>query len=249
VPTITVVCNEFRRPHLLDRQLEMIVQQTVPASEILVWHNHPEKIIPGVHSNVRFATHVFAADKVSRHAKASVNFGTWARFAFALNATSEYVAVFDDDAIPGVRWFENCLATMGEGEALLGTAGFVHDRDGVSWDRRGVGCYARNNERLERVDYVEHAWFFKRAWLSTFWRELPPDPTLGGEGMHFSFMLQRYLAIPTVVPEHPSADRSLWGGSTSGALDRDGAMAIERTAVRERMFDRQRARGWRLVSE
>jgi hypothetical protein len=37
-------------------------------------------------------------------AYSNYNFGVWARFAFALNATTKYVCVFDDDTLPGKKW-------------------------------------------------------------------------------------------------------------------------------------------------
>lgn len=249
--TITVVCNEFRRPHLLLRQMDAIASQTVEPTEVLIWHNDPgTNVVP------RLTLNVFAPGKVSKSARASVNFGVWARFAFALNAESEYVAVFDDDTIPGPRWFESCLRTMDAGEALLGTVGVIHDRGLWTW--RKVGWRSHNQEPV-RVDYVGHAWFFKRAWLSAFWRELPPPgQILCGEDMHFSFMLQRYLGIPTIVPPHPADDRSVWG-STEGELGADGHSIWESNPVdgtgtpaqdaMRRVFERQRESGWRLVNE
>jgi hypothetical protein len=47
-------------------------------------------------------------------------------------------------------------------------------------------------------------------------RELPdPKYNTCGEDMHFSYMLQKYAGIPTIVPPHPKSDKSLWG-STKG---------------------------------
>ena len=52
------------------------------------------------------------------------NYGVWARFAFALNSTSDYVCVFDDDTIPSEKWFENCINCIeNENNGLYGTIG------------------------------------------------------------------------------------------------------------------------------
>jgi GT2 family glycosyltransferase len=56
-------------------------------------------------------------------ASCNKNLGVWARFAYALNASTEYVCIFDDDTIPGNRWLENCLNTIQTHNGLLGTAG------------------------------------------------------------------------------------------------------------------------------
>jgi hypothetical protein len=39
----------------------------------------------------------------------------------ALLANTEYVCIFDDDTIPGKRWFENYLSTIKQYNGLLGT--------------------------------------------------------------------------------------------------------------------------------
>ena len=64
-----------------------------------LWQN-----APGVHNN----NPTSYGDDV-RAASASVNFGVWARFAYALNARSTYVCVFDDDTIPGSAWSRTAL--------------------------------------------------------------------------------------------------------------------------------------------
>jgi hypothetical protein len=59
---------------------------------------------------------------------------------------------------------------------------------------------------------VGHSWFFKKEWLSDYWRELPdPKYDICGEDMHFSYMLQKYKNLPTFVPPHPKDDMEMWG--------------------------------------
>jgi hypothetical protein len=249
---ISVVLSGFRRLHNLPEQLSAVRAQTVPASEVLFWMNDPEATV---------SQETATSTTLIRVARANVNFGVWARFAFALNCRSEYVCVFDDDTIPGPRWFENCLATMAQQEGLLGTIGVLYPRPAESYydPMIKVGWYdSGNRDQATRVDFVGHAWFFKRSWLSTFWRELPPPETvLCGEDMHFSFMLQKYLGISTAVPPHPADDKSLWG-SVKGELGMDEHSLWNRDPKTQTgsfrgdmddFFKNQRARGWRLVCE
>ena len=114
------------------------------------------------------------------------------------------------------------------------------------------------------MDYVGHAWFFEREWLTAFWRELPspdlfafegePHALCAGEDMHFSYTLQKYLGLGTYVPPHPIADRSLWGSDPDLAVTygTDGA-AVSNLRQPHWKFDKAwayyRARGFRLLCE
>ena len=146
------------------------------------------------------------------HYSRNDNLGVWARFAYALNANTEYVCVFDDDTIPGIRWFENCLKTMETNHGLLGTRGvrYLSSKRADLYDTFG---WCGPNEKATEVDIVGHSWFFKREWLSTFWRELPllKSSRIVGEDMHFSYTLQKYLKLKTYVPPHPINNREMWG--------------------------------------
>lgn len=196
---ITVVLNGFKRPQFLKEQVEAIQNQTIKPQEIMLWQNHTEGFDQGLVASLTTAS-------------CNKNLGVWARFAFALNAKTEYICVFDDDTIPGSMWFENCLETMKTHEGLLGTVGLIYDTPNNYRPNKRYGWADINNSEPMRVDIVGHAWFFKREWLSTYWRELPPiGLTTVGEDMHFSYMLQKYLNLNTYVPPHPPEDKRLWG--------------------------------------
>lgn len=203
---ITVVLNAFKRQKYLNQQIECVLSQSIPASRVLIWNNGEELEL------AKFGDKVIIANS-------SHNLGVWSRFAYALNAETEYVCMLDDDTFPAHRFFENCLKQMDLEPALLGSRGLrfltgtrYHPFISFGWDSP--------NENAEVVDIVGHTWFFKREWLGAFWRELPPPGTsrLVGEDMHFSFMLQKYLGIRTMVPPHPLADLSVWGSNPDLAL-------------------------------
>ncbi len=199
MPGITVVLNAFKRTKYLEQQLNAIKAQTIKPTRILVWQNAGD-VIP---------THLLSS---AVFAQCNQNLGVWARFAYALNSETEYICVFDDDTIPGSKWFENCLQTMQTNEGLLGTRGLRFMSKGRYYPSIGVGWDAPN-EQVERVDIVGHSWFFKREWLASFWRELPPITAskIAGEDIHFSYVLQKYLGLNTYVPPHPLDDIEMWG--------------------------------------
>jgi hypothetical protein len=195
---ITVILNGFKRPQFLSEQIDAVNNQSIKPKEIMLWQNHLE----GFDTNLTNTLTTASCNK---------NLGVWARFAFALNAKTEYICILDDDTIPGSLWFENCLNTMKTHEGLLGTIGLVYgsERNYLPNMRHG---WDNPNLKPIKVDIVGHAWFFKREWLSTYWRELPPNGFESvGEDMHFSYMLQKYLGINTFVPPHPPHIPEMWG--------------------------------------
>lgn len=253
--SISIVLNGYRRPANLKEQYHALKQQTVTPREVLLWYNNPEVVPPNW--DIMAATTAAYCNK---------NLGVWARFAFALNAKSDFVCVFDDDTIPGPRWLENCLTTMNSHEGLLGTIGLLYTNPVAAEDPR---CsyyenyvrfgWANPNETPVQVDLIGHAWFFKKSWLSTYWREQPaPEYTLCGEDMHFSYMLQKYSNIPTYVPPHPRNNADMWG-STKGLYGADqnslwvsNKRDENKVAFRDSMnafFVQQRKKGWRLINE
>ena len=205
-PEITVILNCFKRISSLEGQIESVLAQTVKVKNIFIWNNGKPITSPKPFDKVMIANN-------------SVNLGVWSRFAYALNADTEYVCVLDDDTFPNKNFFKNCLNEMKVEPALYGARGLrfkannrYHPFSSFGWDNP--------NEIAEVVDIVGHAWFFKREWLSCFWRELPPlgATRLVGEDMHFSFMLQKHLGIRTIVPPHPKSDLSQWGSDPSKAF-------------------------------
>jgi hypothetical protein len=200
---ITVILNGFKRPQFLKEQVDAIKNQTIKPKEIMLWQNNSDGFDKDLTDTLITAT-------------CNNNLGVWARFAYALNAKTEYICIFDDDTIPGDMWFENCLETMKTYEGLLGTIGLIYDTPHGYRPNTRYGWADINNSETIMVDIVGHAWFFKREWLSAFWRELPPvGIEVVGEDMHFSFMIQKYLGLNTYVPPHPKDDKEMWG-STKG---------------------------------
>lgn len=204
---ITAVLNGYKRGKHLESQLAAIKNQSIAPTDIMLWQNLGEPFDPALTSQ-------------TIHASCNHNFGVWARFAYALNATTEFVCVFDDDTIPGRRWFENCLKTLVRHNGLLGTVGVRYQSTAAYFPFTRVGWVAPNLN-TEQVDIVGHAWFFRREWLSAFWHELPGlnQSRLVGEDIHFSYTLQKYLRLNTYVPPHPPDQLELWGSLPETAIN------------------------------
>lgn len=193
---ITTILTGYNRPHILDEQIESIRSQTIPSSEIWLWYNQSD------HDASKFS------GKVDKEAICNHNFKFFGRFAFSMLAQTEYIAIFDDDTIPGKKWFENCLNCMKTHPGIYGTAGivlhgdFYHPHTKIGW--------ASPRPHITEVDLVGHAWFFKKSTLSNMWKEEPYSYD-NGEDIHFSFTSQKYAGVKTYVPPHPNEDSEMWG--------------------------------------
>src|SRR5262245_49059696 len=164
---ITAIVTGYRRAHTFPILIHALRKQSVPASQIWAWLNEPT---PDVVS----AIGELAVDRV---VTSSVNAYFHARFALALTAPTEYVAVFDDDSIPGIGWFANCLETMARTPGILGTAGVR--LTGTEYGTCTKHGWHEPSEHALAVDFVGHAWFLKTEWLPHLFAERPIIGTNG----------------------------------------------------------------------
>jgi hypothetical protein len=195
---ISVILNVYKRGHTLERQIEAIKNQTIKVNSenIHVWYN--------IEDGVRV---VLPLDKNIKTYQCSYNTKFWGRFTIPLICRTQYIAMFDDDIIPGPKWLENCLNNITVKDGILGGSGVITNgktykpHTKVGWN--GVFC-----ETPTIVDLVGHAWFFKQEYAKFMWEELPPTWE-NGEDMFFSYIAQKH-GIPTYVPPHPVSNKDLW---------------------------------------
>ena len=226
---ITVILNAYRRPYNLEGQIAAIRQQSISPTSIWLWVNDHE-------DNREFD---FSTLDVDRIFKNDYNWKFYGRFAGALLADTEYVAIFDDDTIPGKKWFQNCLDSMDIKEGIMGSAGYIQTGPrALQYEPERCGWPARN-EKLKRVDYVGHAWFFKREWLSYLWSEKPCTWD-NGEDIHFSYTAQKYGNIQTYCPPHPANDLELHGSLYGYQLGVDEKATSNNIAVSHEQFFSER---------
>src|SRR5215510_12789142 len=110
---VTVILTTYRRPALLGPQVEAIREQTARPAWIWLWANASEEIVSREVAALGFDRIVWCTPNAFVHA----------RFALALLAPTQFVALFDDDTLPGSRWLENCLTSFSQAPGIYGTAG------------------------------------------------------------------------------------------------------------------------------
>lgn len=220
----SVVLTLYKRPYNLIKQLDAILEQTIKPSEILLFQDKVENEIIEIPSSIK--------DKFDNIKIASQNVGVWGRFDFAKNAKNELIFLFDDDTIPGNKWFENCINEMHKKEALYGTNGVLMDvpkNYPFKKNFQHIGWNGPNPNTIQ-VDFVGHCWFFKKKWLDYLFEntENMQAYKICAEDMTFSYKLQQH-GIKTLVPPHPMSDLQMWGNcilnDTHSHTDKNGLSA------------------------
>lgn len=195
---ISVILNVYKRPYTLEAQIEAIKNQTVgiPSENIHVWYNDAdvEQFLP--------------EDENIKTYECNWNTKFFGRFMIPLLCQTPYIAMLDDDVIPGKRWFENCLTTIDEVNGILGSSGVVLHQKSYMPNHK-VGWNGQHLNETSQVDLVGHGWFFKQEWAKYMWMEEPPSWD-NGEDMFFSYMAQKN-GIDTFVPPHPPNNKEMWG--------------------------------------
>jgi hypothetical protein len=202
---VTVIMSGYKRSHVAQEQYEAIKAQTVKDIDIMFWINAIQ--------NVTFSENIIRNCQTTI---SNMNYGVWGRFALALNATTEYICIIDDDTVPGNRWIENCLNTVKTHNGIITTRGVIATK-GNEREYPAPGSYeafgwGNPNEEIVQVDMGCHCWFFHKNILRAFWAEAPHIlPMNFGEDMHLSYAAQKHFNAATYVAPHPKDDLSLWG--------------------------------------
>lgn len=198
---ISVILNVYKRPYTLEKQIESILSQSVKVNpeNIHVWYNNVEGLDQPLPTNTYVKTY-----------KCNYNTKFFGRFTIPLLCQTPYIAMLDDDVVPGKKWFENCLNIIEEYNAILGTSGVI--TNGTTYiPNQKVGWNGVHSNETIKVDLVGHGWFFKQEWAKFMWLEEPPSWE-NGEDMFFSYVAQKN-GVDTIVPPHPKNDIELWGNN------------------------------------
>jgi hypothetical protein len=168
------------------------------------------------------------------------------RFQMALQASSPYIVVLDDDNIPGSRFVEVCLHMINTElyHGLLGVNGHVCPLPhGLADGRSATGqmpmyidkgtthgvWYGENhqNDRAHAVDLVGGVWFMETMWVKLLFRE-QAWTFQTGEDFHLTYLLRKYAGVRTFVVPIDPADPRTFGYSGHGKF---GSAEMEKVKV------------------
>lgn len=233
---ISSVIFTYKRPEYLEEQVKAIRSQSVDTSEVIIGHLVNERT-----KDFDFSL----GDKVI---KFDYDPGFYAKFIVATAAQGRFVGIFDDDTIPGNKWYENCLNCYAKQKGIYGTFGMR--LNGPSYNHHGnprVGGWYSQSDYVVPVDSVGHCWFLPYHFLQYLFIEHPPFYN-NAEDLFFSYVVQKYGKKGCFTPPHPKGDKSLWG-SIKGEYGLDNkAISIrsieEHRKLRDEMVKILIDRGW-----
>ena len=238
---ITTILNCYKRPEYLQEQIEAIRKQTIPPDDIWIWYNKPEDQEQYDLSNL--GCKVITCNH---------NFKFHGRFSVGLLAKTKYVAFFDDDTIPGPKWFENCMNTIKSGcNGILGSAGILLLGEAYNPHQK-IGWNGDGNESVKEVDLVGHAWFLEKKYLSYLWN-FEPISWENGEDIQLSAFSKIQHNIKTYVPPHPIDDISLWGsiplkGMQYGNDSNASYKLSSHSSLRDEIVIKLKKVGWKTIN-
>ncbi len=213
VVDVTVVFNIWKRPHL-EEQLVSIINQSVVPKELWIIHYEDHIEIANIIDKYKNALPYI---NVLRSEKNLKYFG---RFSLAINCTTKFVWLIDDDIIPGRKWLENCTQKCEELNSIIACTGRIIPKNNFQPEKfslRGSfkhyvgvpkGVKTVNYcEKDTRVDYGCNSYFFQREWLSAYW-SVWPATFQTGEDIHLSAACKELLGVNTVVLEQTDEDNN-----------------------------------------
>jgi hypothetical protein len=220
VADLTVLLTVFKRS-TLRLQLEAIWNQTVVPREIVVYHDCSFRRVPKrklIRRGIQVVENSFNTKFIGR-------------FAYLINAQTEWLAVLDDDIIPGSRCLENYLVQAEQLNAVIG----------------GMGRIARTNEYKEQltqppdvgvreeptlVDFVGHMWLFRKKHLFDMF-SVAPVTYITGEDMHLCFSAKLRSGTPSYAGGQLNDDESCDTSMNRYAADEHAAYLSTPKSERE----------------
>jgi hypothetical protein len=206
VVDVTILINVWKRNHLEEQLFHLLTQSVIP-KEIWVLH---------------YEDHIKTADIISIYKehfpfiqliKSDKNLKYFGRFSIAVNVTTTYTWIIDDDVIPGEQWLENCVKKCSSLNAIICCTGRLIPKNDYQPEISLLGTHFQNfvGDRLPgkqmnyceadtKVDYGCNSYFFKTAWMQAYW-SIWPATFLSGEDIHLSATCKTVLNVDTYVPE------------------------------------------------
>lgn len=200
---VTILLNIWKREHL-EELLVCILSQSVLPKEI--WIIHYEDYVES--QNIINLYRQFFSNIIL--IKSEKNLKYFGRFSIAINVTTKFIWLIDDDIIPGEEWLSNCVNKCDKLNSIISCTGRIIPQNEFQPENTKINDphkvfvgdmkYVFRNycEEDTKVDYACNSYFFKTEWLSGYW-SIWPASFLSGEDIHLSATCKYVLGIDTYV--------------------------------------------------
>ncbi len=244
VVDLSVVMSYWSRPTLVEKQQRLMFAQSVRPVGSLVWVNPSDRI--------RLSGPTLALIAKSPNVQPTVDMGPWMRWGVAAVCNTEFVAIFDDDCMPGPRWIEAAIARLQQSDehTVVAAGGILYGSDAYD-DVRLVGPEAPPAGEVE-VDVGRGAWVMRTSTARLVVARARASDVLS-TGIHVAAAVQDAGALTIVLPY--GRDHALWGmletplteHSMSTRIDeeaRAGNAPMSAEEMREQIYGAYRESGW-----
>jgi len=252
-PDLTVIISAWARPEYLPLIWEAIQYQSRRPRETWIVQNDPRgrALVPR-----EFLAEARAYSTVI--IDSGINHGCWFRFLLAaLYCRTRYVAIFDDDTLPGSDALATAVGSLEKQSGLYGGRGIIfrNEGNGPQFCVHDVEGWPAGTAETTPVDFVGHMWVTESRWMRELFRYLPErlfdaaDPAHEcGEDMYLSFVAQR-CGLSTFVYPHGQGCNPRWSsiqayemGQHANAMSFCGHLSAGDEYLRLAV-----ATGWRLL--
>jgi hypothetical protein len=207
---ITVLLTVFKRK-TLNLQLQALGHQSVRPRNVVVYHDMNFRRV----SKTRIRRMGYFLTENSANTKFI------GRFAYLLNAQTEWVAVMDDDIIPGKYCLENYLSQSESTGGIIGGMGRIARTNPSRQDLMQPPDVGIRQEPI-LVDFVGHMWLFRKEQLFDMFA-FPPVTYATGEDMHLCFSSKLRSGVPSFAGGQRSDDESCDTSMNKYAADEHAA--------------------------
>jgi len=181
---VTVILRLFMREHTLFRQVRLFLDQSPPPKRIWLLASGTPKMATMAREVIRVFQSKLNATKLEI-ADLDPNLKLYSAWQLALQVETKYLAVYDDDQMPGSTHLAKMLQAVKRTGGVVGVTG-RHLETIVDWRYR-VPEYGATRSWIEhcsmehaalRVDKLDRHWVLESKWIQYLWRE--ELPTYGG---------------------------------------------------------------------
>lgn len=213
--TYSIIVTLWKRKNYLTEQYMAFMRQS----------HKPEEIIYIINGNHISADYVrTATGPTVKIIQSGIN-SLYTRFALSYIAQGQYVAIVDDDIIPGEYWFANAMRASREYGALVVGSGRIYNPEGI----QGFYTYVIPTEEPTSpkllscaesdifCDWGCNSYFFKRDWVSSaIGYDRYAEATKTYDDIQIAISLFRKASVPCVCPMQP-----LWDNRFHASLKLD----------------------------
>jgi len=158
---ITAIVPSFRRHENIPIIINRLKNQTCPPINIIVWNDNSGE----------FGKDIAIDDKDVSVINTNTNLRTFGAYLIGYTVDTKYVAIIDDDAPPGPKWFEYCLKMQSTKPGLYGGFGAILLSKRGYRNKNHMESKCTPEGKLVEVDMIGQSYFFPYKAINCFLSE------------------------------------------------------------------------------